>query len=182
MSSKSFSNFFHDFLWKFLILNFQAGLGSSSFARHYSRNRFFFLFLQVIRCFSSLRSLLTYYFTHMQVIRFFSLIEFPHSDIHGSLDICSFPWLFAAYHVLLRLLVPRHSPYALSSLTFSLRISFVLLRCSRSKRSYILLYAPLPFELRAPCNTRFYCEIKNYSNLRSTSLTFIRLHCITQLY
>ena len=31
------------------------GLGSSAFARHYSQNRFFFLFLQVLRCFSSLR-------------------------------------------------------------------------------------------------------------------------------
>ena len=43
---------------------------------------------------------------------------FPHSDIHGSKIICISPWLFAAYHVFLRLLVPRHSPYALSSLTF----------------------------------------------------------------
>ena len=43
---------------------------------------------------------------------------FPHSDICGSKDICSSPQLFAAYHVFLRLLVPRHSPYALSSLTF----------------------------------------------------------------
>ena len=32
------------------------GLGSSRFARHYSGNRCFFLFLQVLRCFSSLRS------------------------------------------------------------------------------------------------------------------------------
>ena len=32
------------------------GLGSSYFARHYSRNRFFFLFLWVLRCFSSPRS------------------------------------------------------------------------------------------------------------------------------
>ena len=39
---------------------------------------------------------------------------FPHSDICGSLDICSLPQLFAAYHVLLRLLVPRHPPCALS--------------------------------------------------------------------
>ena len=30
--------------------------------------------------------------------------------------ICSSPWLIAACHVLLRLLMPRHSPYALSSL------------------------------------------------------------------
>ena len=44
---------------------------------------------------------------------------FPHSEIHGSMDICSSPWLIAACHVLLRLPVPRHSPCALSSLTSS---------------------------------------------------------------
>ena len=43
---------------------------------------------------------------------------FPHSDICGSMDICSSPQLFAAYHVLHRLLVPRHPPCALSCLTF----------------------------------------------------------------
>ena len=43
--------------------------------------------------------------------------RFPHSDISGSMDICSSPKLFAAYHVFLRLLVPRHPPCALSSLT-----------------------------------------------------------------
>ena len=42
---------------------------------------------------------------------------FPHSDIRGSLLICSSPRLFAAYHVFLRLLVPRHPPCALSCLT-----------------------------------------------------------------
>ena len=45
---------------------------------------------------------------------------FPHSDICGSLDICSSPQLFAAYHVFLRLLVPRHPPCALISLTYHL--------------------------------------------------------------
>ena len=43
--------------------------------------------------------------------------RFPHSDISGSVDICSSPKLFAAYHVFLRLLVPRHPPCALSCLT-----------------------------------------------------------------
>ena len=43
--------------------------------------------------------------------------RFPHSDICGSLDICSSPQLFAAYHVFHRLLVPRHPPCALISLT-----------------------------------------------------------------
>ena len=33
-----------------------AGLGCSAFARHYLRNHCCFLFLQVLRCFSSLRS------------------------------------------------------------------------------------------------------------------------------
>ena len=42
---------------------------------------------------------------------------FPHSDICGSMDICSSPQLFAAYHVFLRLLVPRHPPCALFCLT-----------------------------------------------------------------
>ena len=42
---------------------------------------------------------------------------FPHSDIYGSMVICTSPQLFAAYHVFLRLLVPRHPPCALYSLT-----------------------------------------------------------------
>ena len=42
---------------------------------------------------------------------------FPHSEIYGSMDICSSPKLFAAYHVFHRLLVPRHPPCALYSLT-----------------------------------------------------------------
>ena len=42
---------------------------------------------------------------------------FPHSDICGSVDICSSPQLFAAYHVFHRLLVPRHPPCALTTLT-----------------------------------------------------------------
>ncbi len=45
---------------------------------------------------------------------------FPHSDISGSKPACDSPELFAACHVLLRLLAPRHPPYALSSLTIKL--------------------------------------------------------------
>ena len=50
---------------------------------------------------------------------------FPHSDICGSRDICSSPQLFAAYHVFLRLLVPRHPPCALISLTFLVSLDFI---------------------------------------------------------
>ena len=40
----------------------------------------------------------------------------PHSDIHGSTPARGSPWLFAACHVLHRLLVPRHPPNALLAL------------------------------------------------------------------
>ena len=35
------------------VFQYSSGLGSSDFARHYFRNRFYFLFLRVLRCFSS---------------------------------------------------------------------------------------------------------------------------------
>jgi hypothetical protein len=41
---------------------------------------------------------------------------FPHSDIHGSKPIPGSPWLNAGYHVLHRLLLPRHPPNALFAL------------------------------------------------------------------
>ena len=43
---------------------------------------------------------------------------FPHSEICGSKLICSSPQLIAACHVLHRLPMPRHSPYALLSLNY----------------------------------------------------------------
>ena len=48
---------------------------------------------------------------------------FPHSDICGSGDVCSSPQLFAAYHVFLRLLVPRHPPCALFCLIIQSSLS-----------------------------------------------------------
>ena len=53
---------------------------------------------------------------HHTVTELFSA-GFPHSDTHGSPAVCAFPWLFAACCVLLRLLVPRHSPFALLRLS-----------------------------------------------------------------
>ena len=63
---------------------------------------------------------------------------FPHSEISGSADICSSPLLIAACHVLLRLLMPRHPPCALSCLTF-LRIALRFWSgCSHYASSYHL--------------------------------------------
>ena len=51
-------------------------------------------------------------------IRYSLLSGLPHSDIHGSKSARLSPWLFAACHVLHRLLVPRHPPNALLSFNF----------------------------------------------------------------
>src|SRR6516162_10882217 len=92
------------------------GLGCSAFARRYWRNHFCFLFLWVLRWFTSPRCLLT---TYGFSGGFFGINQggFPHSEIPGSKIVCISPGLIAAYRVLHRLLAPRHSPYTLSSLT-----------------------------------------------------------------
>jgi hypothetical protein len=82
------------------------GLGCFHFARHYSGNHCCFLFLCLLRCFSSARSRI--YATILQIVRF------PHSEIAGSIHICWSPALIAAYHVLHRLWEPRHPPCTLS--------------------------------------------------------------------
>ena len=41
---------------------------------------------------------------------------FPHSEIHVSKPILGSTWLIAEYHVLHRLLLPRHPPNALLAL------------------------------------------------------------------
>ena len=93
-------------------------MGYSRFARRYSGNRYFFLFLQVLRCFSSLGvSQMRYVFTQM----YCSITNsgFPHSEISGSKLTYSSPEHIGVSAVLLRLLVPRHSPRALPNLTKS---------------------------------------------------------------
>ena len=61
---------------------------------------------------------------------------FPHSEISGSMDICSSPKLFAAYHVFHRLLVPRHPPCALLRLTFPRPLFQAAASCPSSVRGH----------------------------------------------
>ena len=85
----------------------------------------YFLFLQVLRCFSSLRLL-----SDLVRATVLQTARLSHSEIPGSKVICTYPRLIAAYHVLHRLCEPRHPPYALSyfpnvllySLQFALRL------------------------------------------------------------
>ena len=71
---------------------------------------------------------------------------FPHSDICGSLLICSSPQLFAAYHVFHRLLVPRHPPCALSCLTIlASSVTLLLVSCFFFSSSYCdCMFVSLP--------------------------------------
>lgn len=88
------------------------GLGSSNFARRYFRNLFWFLFLELLRWFSSLSIALLPYFIQVRNVSI-TTDGLPHSAISGSQDVCSSPKLFAAYHGLLRLTAPlgiHHKP------------------------------------------------------------------------
>ena len=69
----------------------------------------YFLFLRVLRCFSS-----PGWPPVLDGIGNLQLPGLSHSDISGSQIICISPELFAAYHVLHRQCEPRHPPCALS--------------------------------------------------------------------
>jgi hypothetical protein len=97
-------------------------LASSGFARHYSRNHGCFLFLRVLRCFTSPRSLHAPYVfrcgspDHSRVWRGFPIrTPWDHSPVIDS------PRLIADSYVLLRLLMPRHPPCALKNLTTKIK-------------------------------------------------------------
>ena len=92
---------------------YTAGLGSSPVARHYWGNHCYFLFLGVLRCFSSPRFALL----QQAGVTVLQTAGLSHSEIRGSKAICAYPRLIAAYRVLHRLSTPRHPPYALCSLT-----------------------------------------------------------------
>lgn len=77
----------------------------------------------------------------------------PHSDIPGSMLAYSSPRLFAVNHVLLRLLMPRHPPYALIILTCSLSNTLwlsLLALFSNSKSRFLIALSKiviLPYSL-----------------------------------
>ena len=112
----------------------------------------------------------------------YCLCGLPHSEIPGSMDICSSPRLIAAYRVLHRLSVPRHSPCALSSLTNrKLTIFSLVLVCELCRQSQIL------FEIVIVTHHLFRCcstiKITNlFSVLFSTETSLLpyftcNIHC-----
>ncbi len=104
----------------------EYGLGCSRFARRYSGNivttSHFFLFLSVLRCFTSRGALRS--FLWWSVIEVCS-IGFPHSEISGSKVRDTSPKRIAASRVFHRHVEPRHPPYALDFLLGNLEIIFM---------------------------------------------------------
>jgi hypothetical protein len=83
-----------------------------------------FLFLRILRCFSSPGSLPETMCSSQGTGLLAS--GFPHSDISGSSPAHGFPLLFAVCHVLLRLLTPRHPPFAFCRLACHAETALVL--------------------------------------------------------
>src|ERR1700722_15753361 len=111
---------------------------SSAFARHYSRNHTCFLFLRVLRCFTSPRSLPTPMYSAAGDTT--SLVPgFPIRTSSDQRSVDSSPRHIAASHVLHRLLMPRHPPCALKHLQHKKttrtkpadKNQQILLRCSQ---------------------------------------------------
>ena len=93
------------------------GLASSAFARHYLRNHGCFLFLWVLRCFTSPRSLYPpYIFRRESLGRHAAQRGFPIRKSSDQSVLIHSPRLIADYDVLLRLQMPRHPPFALKDL------------------------------------------------------------------
>jgi hypothetical protein len=120
-----------------------VGLGCSLFARRYWGNHFCFLFLRLLRCFSSPGWLaLTYGFSQ-------SCLGLPHSDTSGSMLASNSPERFVGYYVLLRLYVPRYPPLALCSLTFLL----TLFSCMQFSRFFFFCQSFLSLQFFDHCFT-----------------------------
>ena len=95
-----------------------------------------FLFLRVLRWFTSPGSLLPAY-VFSGGSRNLPCEGLPHSEILGSKPVCGSQRLIAACHVLHRFSAPRHPPSTLSSLTIKYlkreSFSFTRLSCQRSR-------------------------------------------------
>ena len=79
-----------------------------------------------------------------------------HSEILGSMVICTYPRLIAAYHVLHRLHEPRHPPCALSYFLYDISLSSGIAAFSRLNRSYFQLYSPRPLLIETQLNFKSY--------------------------
>ena len=96
-----------------------------------------------------------YHFLHLCIQCKMTVIQtagLPHSATQGSIDVCSSPWLFAAYRGLLRRIAPRHPPWTLSRLTIlSIHPSLCMLKNNQlQKKKRFRVMDQRRFELLTP--------------------------------
>ncbi len=104
------------------------------------------------------------------------LVGFPHSEIPGSKPACGSPRLIAACHVLLRLLAPRHPPYALSSLIIK-PTQFVVTDSDPNclRRSGLLEVAKLQVSSgRSPCLLQIHYSVVRFRGAGTIDSAFPR--------
>ena len=116
----------------------------------------YFLLLRVMRCFSSPRS------PRIKTVSGLQPDGLPHSEIHGSMGICPYPRLIAAYHVLLRLREPQAS---------AVRPSFLLYSLFNSSKKISLLLITHANAPKNAARTLSHRQIRTY-NARSRFLLF----------
>ena len=107
-----------------------SGLGYSHFARHYSGNRGFFPFLGLLRCFSSPAYLACPMYSDKRT-RALPRVGFPIRTSRDQRLVSTYSGLFAAAHVLHRLLAPRHPPCALLLLISTKNTVYAAMEFSR---------------------------------------------------
>ena len=154
------------------------GLGCFRFARRYSGNRICFLFLWVLRCFSSpgLPSI-PYVFRY----GYHPITDsgFPHSEIPGSTLTYSSPRHIGVRPVLHRLLVPRHPPCALFSLTY---IAILLVDIDFAYVHYLVFKVDVILLLQELIPlSKIFKRINQYSRIRSCPSKLNKSPSLTKL-
>jgi hypothetical protein len=132
---------------------------------------------------------------HWDVLEFYPS-GFPHSEIPGSMPACGSPRLIAACHVLHRLLLPRHPPCALSSLTTKFtRHTAALLHPAQQfslsfrfhpAQQFPLQCVQLPLSFRLIRHNNFRCNACNFhchsEQSEESAFLAIRKHPIEPLH
>ena len=160
--------FLNTFWWSATPKNKSFGLASFPFARRYLGNRCFFLLLELLRCFSSPRFLLSDYLFHLRMPVYY----YRRVPPFGYLRISGYLLLPAAFRSLSRpSSAPSAKASALCSFSLDLLLAIFPLYCVMlpSFISHIPEYAPSSFS-RIPCLKKKY--------LRSFMLSF-RLLALT---
>ena len=99
-----------------------------------------------------------------------------HSEIFGLMLVCSYPKLIAAYHVLHRLLVPRHPPCALIHFKYcylySINTLLVFTNLQVCLDYYLFLLSQYVKEHSKPVFT-LQCIWQRYQSYPQTDYTFL---------